>query len=30
MFDDLLKKYGEDASVLVIPQAGSILPKVKV
>ncbi len=29
MFDNLLKKYGDDASVLVIPQAGSILPKVK-
>ena len=29
MFDNLLQKYGEDASVLFIPQAGSILPKVK-
>ncbi|MBO7275871.1 MAG: transcriptional regulator, partial [Clostridia bacterium] len=29
MFDNLLKKYGDNASVLVIPQAGSILPKVK-
>jgi len=29
MFDSLLQEYGDNASVLVIPQAGSILPKVK-
>ena len=29
VMDELLKKYGEDASVLVIPQAGSVFPKLK-